>query len=143
MIVEDLSGTLGSAMVGGVVIGLALALLRVLTGRVMSASAMIGSLLGGREGPAAPSIAFVAGLFVAPTLFVAMNAGTPEPAEAGWAALAAGGLLVGAGARLGGNGLVGAVWRLTRGAGWACAAVMAGVATSLLLNRLLLAGATS
>lgn len=140
MALEPAVGTLDGVILGGALIGLALAVLRVLTGRVMSASAMVGSLLGGREGPAAPSIAFIAGLFVAPTLFTAANTATPGPIEPAWALLVVGGLLVGFGARLGGNGMVGAVWSVFRRSGWAAAAMLAGVSASLLLHRLLLGG---
>lgn len=124
------------AVVGGATIGLALALLRIAIGRVMSASAMIGSLLGGREGPAAPSIAFIAGLFMAPTLLTAAAMAPAAPGEGSWALVIAGGLLVGLGARLGGGGLVGAVWRLLQRAPWAATAIAAGVATASLMGLL-------
>lgn len=128
---------LGDVVLGGVLVGLALASLRILTGRVMSASGMLGSLLDGREGVAAPSVAFMAGLFIAPTISAVFDVTTPKPVEPSWLLLIAGGVLVGFGARLGERGLVGAVWNLARRSGWAAAAISAGVAISLLAQSVL------
>lgn len=133
-------GTPGSAILGGALIGLSLALMRIFTGRVMSVSAMMGGLLGGGEGRAAAGIAFLAGVFIAPALGAALNIATSKPVEAGWTQLAVGGLLVGFGARLGQSGLVGAIWGSVRGSGWAVGglvAIAAGVALSLLVSGML------
>lgn len=137
--------TMGPLVLGGALIGLALAALRLLTGRVMSASGMVGSLLGGHEGPAAASIAFIAGLLAAPSLLALLGEPAAKPAEAGWPLLVAGGLLVGFGARLGEAGLVSTIWGAVRRSGWAAAALCAmaaGAALSLmLLGRLAEVGA--
>lgn len=136
-------GAFGPAILGGALVGLALAALRRLTGRVMSASRMIGSLLGGGEGPAAASMAFIAGLVLAPFLLNAAGAGAAEPGEAGWAVLAAGGLLVGVGARLADGGPVAAMFGARRRPGWAAAAVCAiaaGAGLSLLVRQALSLG---
>lgn len=108
-------GSAGSVILGGALNGLSLALLRLLAGRVMSASRMIGSLLGGHEGPAAASIACIARLLLAPSILTAAGwvAATPKPVEAGWALLIVGGLLVGLGARLGEGGLVVAIFLIS------------------------------
>jgi len=53
-----LPGMLGQVVLSGALIGLSLAMLMTLTGRLMSASWMDGSLLGGREGLAATGLAF-------------------------------------------------------------------------------------
>ncbi len=141
-------GTEGQAILGGALIGLALALLRLLSGRVMSASRMIGSLLGGHEGPAAASIAFLAGLFVGPFILAPLilsDAGLAmaNPVEATWLLLVVGGLLVGLGARLGDGGLTVALFGTVRRSGWAAAgfcAIAAGAGASLLARQILGAG---
>lgn len=123
-----------SLMAGGALIGLAWALLRLATGRVMSASAMVGSLLGGGEGPAAASIAFIGGLVVAPAILGVVHEPMARPAEAPWALLLIGGLCVGFGARLAQSGLVGALSGALGRSGWAAAglgAMAAGAALSL------------
>ena len=53
MIFDWLQSGQGAALIGGGVVGLAAALLLVLTGRAMNLSGMLGSLLGGNEGLAA------------------------------------------------------------------------------------------
>jgi len=143
--VESSIGSSGNVILGGALVGLALALLRLLAGRVMSASRMIGSLLGGHEGPAAASIAFIAGLLLAPSILAAAGWVTvaPKPIEAGWALLVVGGLLVGLGARLGEGGLVVAMFGAVRRSGWGAAAVCAiaaGAGVSLLARELLVGG---
>jgi len=95
------------ALTGGALVGLAAALLLVATGRAMAISGMFGSLLGGAEGQAAWSIAFIAGLIMAATVLALVlpapvpAAGVPLPL------LLAGGLMLGIGARLAPVGLIG------------------------------------
>jgi uncharacterized protein len=136
--VEYLFGTHAHAIIGGALIGLALAVLRLFTGRIMSASAMIGSLLGGREGLAAASIAFIAGLFIAPSILLAAGLAAPPPVETQWPFLVIGGLLVGLGARLGEGSLFGAISGLTRRS-WRAAttflAMLTGAGLSLALRQ--------
>jgi len=142
MPVDMLQGTLGPVVLGGAMIGLALALLRILTGRVMSASGMIGSLLGGREGLAATSIAFIAGMFISPSVLVAVGHAKQLPLEAGWPLLVVGGLLVGVGARLG-SSLLGSIHGVTQLSGKALAtilAIMAGAGVAGALRQILGAG---
>lgn len=136
-------GTLGNVLLGGALVGLAFALLRLLAGRVMSVSRMIGSLLGGHEGPAAASIAFLAGLLLAPSMLAAAGLVATKPDEAGIALLVAGGLLVGIGARVGQGGLTVAIFGAARRSGWAVATVCAialGAGVSLLGRGILAAG---
>jgi hypothetical protein len=130
-------------LLGGALVGLAYAGLRLLTGRMISGSAMIASLLGGREGLAAASIAFIAGLFIAPSILITLAAPPPQPAEPGWLPLVAGGLLVGLGSRLGDGGLVRAIGGLLQGSRWAAGALLAittGVVGGLFLIRELVGG---
>jgi uncharacterized membrane protein YedE/YeeE len=120
--------TYTQAALGGALIGLALATLAVVIGRRMSASGMIASLLDGREGLAAPSIAFIAGLFIATPIMMGLGHVAPPPVEPGWPLLVAGGLLVGIGARLGDGSLLSAVIGLARMSGRALVTVLAIVA---------------
>ena len=127
--------TLGHVIGGGALIGVALALLRLLTGRVMSVSGMLGTLLSGGEGRAAASITFMAGVFIAPAIWTGLGLATPQPVEAGWSHLAISGMLIGFGARLGQSGFVGTIWGSVQRSRWAAAALGAmvvGVAVSLL-----------
>lgn len=105
MLLDGLQTSQGAALIGGGIVGLAAALLLVLTGRRMKLSGMLGSLLGGHEGLAATSIGFLAGLVLAPTVWIAW---APLPASAGGGNLPlvlVAGLIAGFGARLGGTGI--------------------------------------
>lgn len=95
------------ALAGGALVGLAATLLMVVTGRAMAISSMFGSLLGGAEGEAAWSIAFLAGLFMAATL-LALWLPAPLPSDGvPLPLLVGGGLALGLGARLASVGLIG------------------------------------
>jgi uncharacterized membrane protein YedE/YeeE len=87
---------------GGALIGLAAAALMLLTGRLAGVSGILGGLL--RSGPSdrAWRIAFVAGLIAAPLVAALAGAPLPRPAIAtNLALVAAAGLLVGFGTRMG------------------------------------------
>ena len=101
---------------GSALIGLAAGLLVLLTGRVMSASGMIGSLLSGNEaeGLAASSIAFIGGIAAATLTMTGLGFSSQVTAEADWPFLVVGGLLVGFGARFGGVSLVGTLTGIAR-----------------------------
>lgn len=91
-----------SGFIGGALIGLATALLMLLTGRIAGISGIFGGLLRGDD--RGWRIAFIAGLIAAPLL--AALAGRPLPMPAMPASLvlvAIGGLLVGIGTRMGGG----------------------------------------
>lgn len=93
-----------SALIGGALIGLAVAIYVLGLGRVAGVSGILGGLLRPRGGEAPAQLAFVAGLIAAPLLMRA--AGAPLPAitiEASLPVVIAGGLLVGFGTRLGGG----------------------------------------
>ena len=108
MIFDWLQSGQGAALIGGGVVGLAAALLLVLTGRAMNLSGMLGSLLGGNEGLAATSIAVLAGIVLAPTIW---RVWAPRPEAGGGRGnlplVLLAGLFAGFGARLGGIGLSG------------------------------------
>ena len=91
-----------SGLLGGALIGLASAGLMLLTGRIAGVSGIFGGLLAWQPGDRAWRLAFVAGLIAAP--LIAALAGTPLPrpaTSANLALVAAGGLLVGFGSRMG------------------------------------------
>lgn len=96
--------TPGSALVGGVLIGVAVTALWILNGRVAGISGIVAGLLAPTRAEGGWRFAFVAGLvggglvmrLVAPSTF-------PSVAPASLGLLAAGGLLVGFGTRLGGG----------------------------------------
>lgn len=94
--------TLFSGFIGGALIGLATALLMLLTGRIAGISGIFGGLLRSRD--RGWRIAFIAGLIAAPLL--ATLAGRPLPVlamPANLVVVALGGLFVGIGTRLGGG----------------------------------------
>ena len=90
-----------ASLFGGLLIGLATALLLLLSGRIAGISGIVGGLLRPGKGDVAWRIAFVAGLLVAPLVF---SLAAPLPTvviDAGTATLIAAGLLVGVGTRYG------------------------------------------
>jgi uncharacterized membrane protein YedE/YeeE len=93
-----------SALLGGLLIGIASALLMVLNGRVAGISGILGGALAGSMADTAWRLAFLAGLIAAPILMIGVGRSVPEPQmPASWLVVAAAGLLVGFGARLGGG----------------------------------------
>lgn len=107
---------LAMALLGGILIGVAWGALMLFTGRVMSASGMLGSLLGGAEGVAAPNIAFLGGLVAASLAMPRLGLAQHTVAETSWPLLLIGGLLVGASARLAGTSLGVVATGVARGA---------------------------
>jgi uncharacterized protein len=139
MNMDLLQGAYGPVFLGGAMIGLALGLLWVLTRRIMSATGMIGSLLGGQEGLAASSIAFIGGLFIAPSLLVAVGGAKQMADETAWPFLVLGGLLVGVSARFGGS-LMGTIHGMTlrsKGAAVTLLGIMAGAGLAVLVRQIL------
>jgi hypothetical protein len=103
--------------VGGLLIGLVVALMLLLNGRVAGISGIVGGLLTLRAGDKIWRAAFVAGLVLSALAYVS-TADVPVAVVAPLPAVVAGGLLVGFGARLGsgctsGHGLCGMA-RLSR-----------------------------
>ena len=133
-----------ASLAGGVVIGLAAAMLILLNGRIAGISGVLGGLLKPLRGDIAWRAAFIAGLVGAPILY-ALVAQLPRPRiDAGYGALVLAGLLVGFGTRYGsgctsGHGVCG-ISRLSPRSLVATAAFMlAGFATVFVVRHLLAA----
>lgn len=94
-----------SGFVGGALIGLAAAMLMLLTGRIAGISGIFGGLLTPNAGDRGWRIAFLAGLIAAPLLSSFFtNAPLPSPTmPASLILIAVAGLLVGVGSRMGGG----------------------------------------
>ena len=91
-----------SALLGGLMIGASAALFLVLNGRIAGISGILGGLLHPARNELGWRLAFLAGLFVAPLVYVAFG-GTLPPVElnASLPLLIVAGLIVGFGTRLG------------------------------------------
>lgn len=93
--------TPGSAAIGGVLIGLAVAILLIFNGRIAGISGILAGVLKPIKGDTAWKLAFIVGILVAPLLFITFVY-TPEVTIAtSTPLLIAAGLLVGFGTRLG------------------------------------------
>jgi uncharacterized protein len=93
-----------SAAVGGALIGLAAALLMLLTGRIAGISGILAGCLRSPFDDAYSRIAFIAGLILAPLAARLLGYPMPSPQmPASWIVIAVGGLLVGFGTRMSGG----------------------------------------
>ncbi|MEX9947570.1 YeeE/YedE family protein [Providencia rettgeri] len=101
MTIDWVHFTPGSAAVGGVLIGLAVAILLILNGRIAGISGILAGVLKPTKGDTAWKLAFIVGILVAPLLFITFVY-TPEVTIAtSTPLLITAGLLVGFGTRLG------------------------------------------
>jgi len=127
---------------GGALIGLAAAMLVLLSGRIAGISGILGGLIALRRGDIAWRLAFVAGLLAAPTAMVLMGRELAPRIDAGLGMLLVAGLLVGLGTRYGsgctsGHGVCG-LSRLSPRSLVATGAFMAaGIATVFVTRHLL------
>lgn len=102
-----------SGLVGGLLIGLAVALMMLLNGRIAGISSIVGGLVTPKSGDTAWRLAFVVGLLLGALAFIlAVGGPTPVDVLASPPAILIGGLLVGFGTRMGsgctsGHGLCG------------------------------------
>lgn len=95
------SFTPGSAMAGGLLIGLAIALLLLVNGRIAGISGIIGGLFTPSSGNVAWRLAFIGGILLVAILGNLLPAPSESHIDAGWITLALAGTLVGLGTRLG------------------------------------------
>jgi uncharacterized membrane protein YedE/YeeE len=93
--------TPAAALAGGILIGLATALLLLANGRVAGISGILGGLLRPARGDTGWRIAFLLGLSTAPLAWLAAGSMPPAQIDHAPGLLAAGGVLVGIGARFG------------------------------------------
>jgi uncharacterized protein len=101
MTIDWNSFTPWASLAGGVIIGIAAAMFVLLNGRIAGISGVVGGLLKPVRGDISWRAAFLLGLVGAPLLY-ALVTELPRPQiDAGYAALVAAGLLVGAGTRYG------------------------------------------
>lgn len=90
-----------ASLTGGILIGVAAALLVLLNGRVAGISGIVGGLLAPRRDDIAWRIAFLAGLLLSPLVMIFLG-NLPAPRiDAGFGTLALAGLLVGVGTSYG------------------------------------------
>jgi uncharacterized membrane protein YedE/YeeE len=93
--------TPSTALAGGLLIGLAVALFALRERRILGVSGILGGVLAGRAGDFGWRLAFLAGLIAAPVVGALLLPLTPPTVDAGWAIVVIAGLLVGFGTRLG------------------------------------------
>ncbi len=131
-----------TSFAGGILIGVAAAMLVLLNGRIAGISGIVGGLLTPRRADVGWRLAFVAGLFAAP-LLVTVFGQTPMPRiDAGFGMLAAAGLLVGIGTSYGsgctsGHGVCGLSRLSPRSLAATAAFMLAGIATVFLARHVL------
>lgn len=93
--------TPGSAIAGGLLIGLAIAVLLLFNGRIAGISGIIGGLFTPSPGNVAWRLAFIGGILLVALLGNLLAAPSESHIDAGWITLAIAGVLVGLGTRLG------------------------------------------
>ena len=131
-----------ASLAGGVLIGLAAAMLVLLNGRIAGISGIVGGLLRPRGGETGWRLAFVAGLLVAPLLMAALgHAGAPR-IDASFGTLVLAGLLVGVGTTYGsgctsGHGVCGLSRLSPRSLVATIAFIAAGMATVFIVRHAL------
>ncbi len=86
-----------ASLAGGVLIGVAAAMLVLLNGRIAGISGIVGGLVSSWRGDVAWRIAFVLGLLVSPAVYDFIHGHPVVRIEAGWGTLVMAGLLVGVG----------------------------------------------
>jgi len=126
------------SLAGGLLIGIAAALLVLLNGRIAGISGIVGGVLVPRRGDIGWRLAFIAGLLASPVVFHLQN---PPRIEAGFGVLALAGLLVGVGTSYGsgctsGHGVCGLSRLSPRSLAATAAFMAAGFATVFVLRHL-------
>jgi uncharacterized membrane protein YedE/YeeE len=101
MSIDWIAFTPWRSLVGGILIGLAAALLVLFNGRVAGISGIVGGLFHPRYPDTAWRMAFVAGLVVAPIAYLLLDQAPVIDIDAGYPLLVGAGLLVGVGTRYG------------------------------------------
>ncbi len=103
MTIDWIAFTPWSAVTGGVIIGVAAAMLALVNGRVAGISGIVGGLLRPHVGDIGWRFAFVAGLIAAPTVYALSGTSLSSTIDGSYPVLIAAGLLVGVGTRYAGG----------------------------------------
>jgi uncharacterized protein len=134
------------SLAGGALIGVSAALFLLLDGRIAGISGIVGGLLGSRTTMTATNLAFVLGLLLGPSLFRILIGHEPVVRiNSPWPLLAAGGVLVGFGTRLGsgctsGHGVCGLARFSRRSIAATGVFMTTAIATVFLVRHVLLGG---
>jgi uncharacterized membrane protein YedE/YeeE len=134
--------TPASALIGGAIIGAAVALFVTLNGRIAGVSGILGGLARPQAGDISWRVAFVAGLIAAPLAW-GLVAALPEiRVDTSYPVLVAAGLLVGVGTRYGrgctsGHGVCGVSRASPRSVAATLAFMAAGFATVYVVRHLI------
>ncbi len=130
-----------ASLAGGVLIGIAAAMLVLLNGRIAGISGIVGGLLAPRRADLAWRLAFVAGLLAAPLLLGILGQNPVPRIDAGFGTLVLAGVLVGVGTSYGsgctsGHGVCGLARLSPRSVVATAAFMLAGIATVFLVRHL-------
>ena len=131
-----------SALIGGMLIGLAAAMFALLNGRIAGISGVLGGLFKPARGDVGWRVAFIGGLIVAPLAYALFSSLPAVRIDASYGALIAAGLLVGVGTRYGsgctsGHGVCGLARLSPRSLVATAAFMAAGFATVFFTRHLL------
>jgi uncharacterized membrane protein YedE/YeeE len=142
MTIDQLHFTPWAALAGGLLIGLAAAVLVLFNGRIAGISGILGGLLRPARGDIAWRAAFLTGLIAAPLAYVLLAPLPEVRIDAGAGTLAAAGLLVGLGTRYGagctsGHGVCGLSRLSPRSLVATLSFMLAGFATVYVVRHLL------
>ena len=126
---------------GGILIGVAAAMLLLLNGRVAGISGILGGLLAPRRGQTGWRVAFVAGLFAAPLVMLLLGQAVARRIDADFGVLVTAGLAVGIGTSYGsgctsGHGVCGIARLSPRSLAATAAFMLAGMATVYVVRHL-------
>jgi uncharacterized protein len=130
-----------ASLAGGVLIGIAAAMLVLLNGRIAGISGIVGGLLAPRRAEIAWRLAFIAGLLAAPLALLALGISVAPRIEARFGMLVIAGLLVGIGTSYGsgctsGHGVCGLSRLSPRSLAATLAFMAAGMATVFIVRHL-------
>jgi len=142
MSVDWASFTATSAAAGGALIGLAVALLLLVNGRVAGVSGIVGGVLRPRRGDVGWRLAFVAGLVAAPIAYTLVRTMPPIGFDVSMPSIGLAGLLVGIGTRYGagctsGHGICGISRLSPRSIAATLCFMAAGIATVFVTRHVL------
>lgn len=142
MHIDWLHFTPWASLAGGILIGLAATLLLLANGRVAGISGILGGLLRPARGDIAWRVAFLAGLFLAPLVWLTLRAMPPAQIDHAPALVAGAGLLVGLGTRFGsgctsGHGVCGIARLSPRSLTATACFMVAGIVTVFVVRHVL------